>query len=211
MMQREVGDRHSEIWLLGDSNPRRWQDVLEAPFDPRHPARHSIWTPVLDVIQDQVYRKCRRRLDTSSLYIRNAVEDPTGKPASQSVTWEGISETEAACFREILVEYRPKVLPSFGAFSFEFARRSLDQEPVRRYSYWGARQLGQEFRQRIAEFDLGTINLLPLLHVSIARGRFIQAHEYFCQQEGANYFEYVGKQIAEKLIVHQGELQIWIE
>jgi len=210
-VKKETGSKYSEIWLLGDSNPKRWQGVLETPFDPRHPARHSIWTPVLDVIQDQVYRESRRRLDTSSLYIRNAIEDPSGKPASQSIMWEGISETEVRYFREILVEHRPKVLLSFGAFSFEFARRSLDQEPVRRYSYWGARQLGQEFRQRIAKFDLGAINLLPLLHVSIARGRFIQAHEYFCQQEGANYFEYVGKQIAEKLIDHQDELRIWIE
>ena len=210
-MKRETGSIHSEIWLLGDSNPRNWQDFLEAPFDPRHPARHSIWTPVLDVIQDHVFRESRRGLDTSSIYIRNAVEDPTGKPAPQSVKWEGMSEAEARSFREILAKHRPKVLFSFGAFSFEFARRSLDQKPGRRYSYWGARRLGQEFRQRIAEFDLGTINLLPLLHVSIARGRFVQAHEYFCEQDGANYFEYVGKQIAEKLIEHQGELRIWIK
>jgi hypothetical protein len=102
------------------------------------------------------------------------------------------------------------MLFSFGAFSFEFARRALDQEPKERCSHWGTRQLGQEFRRGIAEFDLDTVNLLPLLHVSIARGRFVQGHEYFCEQEGANYFEFVGKEIAERLIAHQDELQVWI-
>ncbi|MBK8048508.1 MAG: hypothetical protein IPK16_16155 [Anaerolineales bacterium] len=68
-MNRDVGDKTCPIWLLGDSNPSNWQDVLVTPLDPRHPARHSIWTPVLDVMQDRVFRKQRLRIDTSSIYI----------------------------------------------------------------------------------------------------------------------------------------------
>jgi len=210
-MIKETGDRNSEIWLLGDSNPKNWQAILETPFDPRHPARHSIWTPVLEAIQDRVFRECRSRVDTSSIYVRNAIEDPANKPSPRNIEWGIGVEREVQGFQEIVREYRPKILFSFGAFSFEFARRALDQEPKRSYGYWGARRLGHEFRQRISQFDLNAINLLPLLHVSIARGRFIQSHDYFCGQEGANYFEFVGNHVAQRLIEHHGKLRVWIE
>lgn len=74
-MDRETGDPHFPIWLLGDSNPRNWENHLKTPLDPRHPARHNIWTPILDEIQDRLFRRLRMRLDTSKMYIRNAIED----------------------------------------------------------------------------------------------------------------------------------------
>jgi hypothetical protein len=210
-MKKEAGSKSSEIWLLGDSNPRNWQDVLETPFDPRHPARHSIWTPVLDVIQDKVFRECRRRVDTTSFFVRNAVEDPSSKPPSQNIEWAINVQNKMREFQEMLREQRPRILFSFGAFSFEFARRALDEEPMHGYGFWGTRRLGEQFKQRISQFSLSTTNLLPLLHVSIARGRFIQSHEYFCGQAGANYFECVGNLVAQKLIEYQDELGVWIE
>jgi hypothetical protein len=210
-MMKETGDRNSEIWLLGDSNPKKWQAILETPFDPRHPARHSIWTPVLEAIQDRVFRECRSRVDTSLMYVRNAIENPDGKPSSRNIDWGIGVEKEVQEFQDIVRKHSPKILLSFGAFSFEFARRALDQEPKRSYGYWGSRRLGHEFRQRISRFDLNATNLLPLLHVSIARGRFIQSHEYFCDQRGANYFEFVGNHIAQGLIEHRNEMRVWIE
>ena len=199
------------IWLLGDSNPKNWQTILRTPFDPRHPARHSIWTPVLEVIQDRVFRESRSRVETSSIYIRNAIENPTGKPHSNSIEWETIIERKLQGFQAKVRLYQPKILFSFGAFAFEFARRALDEEPKRSHSYWGARRLGHEFRQRVGQFDLNATNLLPLLHVSIARGRFIQSHEYFSGQEGGNYFEFVGNRIAQMLVENGDRLKIWIE
>ena len=210
-MEREVGDRHSPIWLLGDSNPEQWQDTLKTPLDPRHPARHNIWTPVLEVIQDKVFRQCRSRVDTSSLYIRNAVGDPSLKPNPASIEWEQAIEGEVGALQELALKYAPKLLLCFGAFSFEFARRALDQEPLRGYGYWGARRLGEEFRRRISQFDPAITNALPLLHRSIAGGKYLQSHECFCDQVGANYFEVVGGSIAEKLIQYRGLLPIWIE
>ena len=210
-MKREVGDRNSEIWLLGDSNPKNWQTVLETPFDPRHPARHSIWTPVLEVIQDRVFRESQSRVDTSSIYIRNAIEDPAEKPRSSGVEWETIVEKELKEFQKVVREYQPRMLFSFGAFAFEFARRAFGEEPEHSHNYWGAKRLGREFEQRIAQFDLNAMNLLPLLHVSIARGRFIQSHEYFSGQEGGNYFEFVGNRIAQRLMEHSDRLKVWIE
>jgi hypothetical protein len=211
IMKKEVGSRNSDIWLLGDSNPKNWQKVLKTPLDPRHPARHNIWTPVLEVIQDRVFRMCRCRVDTSQIYVRNAVEDPSKKPPPQNVEWGIWIRNELQEFQKMVREHRPKIIFSFGAFSFEFARRVLSEEPRRSYCYWGTRNLGEQFRKRIGQFNLATTNLLPLLHVSIARGRFIQSHDYFCGLEDSDYFDFTGNHIARKLIECRDGLSVWIE
>src|SRR5206468_1595661 len=56
MMRREVGEQSFPMWLIGDSNPDEWENDLETPFDPRHSARHNIWTAVIDVVQDRLFR-----------------------------------------------------------------------------------------------------------------------------------------------------------
>ncbi|MBM4461457.1 MAG: hypothetical protein FJ011_27490 [Chloroflexi bacterium] len=209
-MKKEVGNKDFAIWLLGDSNPKHWEDVLETPLDPRHPARHSIWTPLLDVIQDRIFRACRRRVDTSMIYIRNAVEDPDNKPRDNIVAWPDLVYLVEE-FGELLQEYRPGLLLCFGAFSFEFARRSLKLKPERAFRDWGARTLGEQFRSSIGEFEPTRVNVLPLLHTSISRGRFKESHDYFSGQEGGNYFEFAGNAIAGKLMQYQSALRIWIE
>jgi hypothetical protein len=99
----------------------------------------------------------------------------------------------------------------FGAFSFEFARRALGQQPQRVYNYWGARTLGAEFRRRLEDFKVDQVNALPLLHTSISRGRFVESHQYFSGQTDGNYFEYVGQALADRLLEHSADLPIWIE
>jgi hypothetical protein len=210
-MQRQAGRPGFPIWLLGDSNPEHWQDILVTPLDPRHPARHSIWTPVLDVIQDRVYRKIRSRIDTTSIYIRNAIEDPASKPPGNRIDWLAAVAQEVDTFRQLLLQHRPMLVLCFGAFAFEFGRRAIAQEPKRPYVFWGARTLGDEFRRRVGEFNATATNVLPLLHTSISRGRFIESHNYFSDQEGGNYFEFAGQVIADMLIQHQMKLEIWVE
>ena len=75
---------------------------------------------------------------------------------------------------------------------------------------WGARELGEEFRRRISGFDPRTTNALPLLQRSIAGGRFIQSHNYFCGHDGGNHFELAGRAIADKLLLYRDELQVWL-
>ena len=76
-MEVEVGDRGFPLWLIGDSNPAQWELRLKTPFDPRHPVRHNIWTPILDVIQGRVYRGLQTpRVDSSKLYIRQRSANP---------------------------------------------------------------------------------------------------------------------------------------
>ena len=86
-MLRESGNKNSSIWLIGDSAPPNWSEYLDEPLDSRHPARHNIWTPVLERIQKQAFLGDRRRVDDSQLYIRNAVHHPEDKPPRSAMEW----------------------------------------------------------------------------------------------------------------------------
>jgi hypothetical protein len=106
-MKRAAGDPLCPIWLLGDSNPRNWEDRLETPLDPRHPARHSIWTPILDGIQDNVFRVVKRRVNTRHLYIRNAVGNVAAKPHGNSSAWTDKTQAEIHELRVLVGGHRP--------------------------------------------------------------------------------------------------------
>ena len=187
------------IWLIGDSSPARWEADLDDPLDSRHPARHNIWTPILDGMQSHLYSSIRARLDTDDLYIRNAVHYAREKPGGQLIEWSSRLEEEIRELGRLLVAHSPMLVLSFGAFAFEFARRSRDEIPKRAFGYWSTERLGRQFRQRMEEFTTDEINLVPLLHVSIARRYFLESHRKFTQVEGGNYFEHVAQEIAECL------------
>ena len=211
MMQRETGDPNFPIWLIGDSNPAQWESALLTPFDPRHPVIHNIWTSVIDVIQDRVYREARLRVDTSSIYIRNAVDDPLKKPKSSELQWQGAVEEEVVSLGKLVKKFHPKMLFSFGAFAYEFTRRSMGDIEPKKYGGWGAKELGSEFNRQISHFDPTHTNNLPLLHRSISGGKYIQSHDYFTGEEGVNYFESVGNKLAKKLLQYKEQLHIWIK
>ncbi len=210
-MQREVGTRNFPIWLLGDSNPEEWEDRLETPLDPRHSARHNIWTSVADVVQDKVFRARRGRIDTSALHIRNAIEKAKDKPRDRDVDWPIEVNAEVTALSHLLGQHKPVFLFSFGAFAYEFARRALGQEPMRRYDYWGARTLGQAFRERLPLFDVLAVNVFPLLHISISAGNFLASHNQFCGREGANYFDVCGGEVARIVLANADALPVWVE
>jgi hypothetical protein len=211
MMELEVGNRDFPLWLIGDSNPAQWESSLLTPLDPRHPVRHNIWTSVLDVMQDRVYREARLRIDSSRLYIRNALADSNNKPAPSERQWGTSVQGAISDLQQLIKNDHPIMLFCFGAFAFEFVRRALGEAPPRKYGHWGARRLGEEFRARMAAFDLARTNAIPLLHRSIAGGKFIEAHEFFCGEKGANYFERAGTALAQVLLQNRKQLRIWIE
>ena len=129
-MTREIGNAKGPLWLIGDSNPTNWADKLASPLDPRHPARHNIVTPILDGMQDALYRSCARRIETRELYIRNAVVSAGCKPNDREVSWsQGVLE-QVDELREVLTGNRPTLILTFGAFSYEFARRAMRIEPA---------------------------------------------------------------------------------
>lgn len=213
-MKDYTGDPNFLVWLVADSRPKNWHHLLSTPLDPRHPARHNIWTSVLEYMQETLYRRDKRRFNTEPLYIRNAVTNPDDKPEGVRLNWPQELQQEIVSLSSSLSHFRPKVVLTFGAFAFEFLRRARAEEPILPYSHWGAAQLGKEFRERITSYDSLEINVLPLLHVSICRGRFLESHKYFVGKEGKespNYFEFVGSKLAGLFLQRLALERIWVE
>ena len=209
-MLRESGSKNSSIWLIGDSIPTTWEKALESPLDPRHPARHNIWTPVLDRIQEQAFLGDRRRVDGTRLYVRNAVHHPEDRPPYNAMTWDSKLSEETVELGKLLEKHVPSLVFTFGAFAFEFTRRSLEREPRRRIGYWTTISLGGEFRQSVENFSPEAVNVLPLLHVSIARRHFLKSHQNFTGDSEGNYFDFVGREIGGLLLRHRDALDVWV-
>ncbi len=207
---RESGNKNSSIWLIGDSSPPRWSEYLDEPLDSRHPARHNIWTPVLEGIQKQAFLGDRRRVDDSQLYVRNAVHNPEDKPLGIAMEWGSKLLEETDDFGKLLGTYAPPLVFTFGAFAFEFARRSLAREPRKSFRYWTATTLSAEFRQSVGKFNPREVNVFPLLHVSIARGHFLKSHENFTGESNGNYFDLVAREIGTLLLQYKDTLNIWV-
>ena len=208
-MQLETGCKHSQIWLIGDSPPPRWEERLTEPLDPRHPSRHNIWTPIADGIQEKVFQATGQRVDTRRIYVRNAVSNYEKKRDVKSEGWSKL-QLETTEFKKLLDTYKPPLVFTFGAFSFEFANRSLERNEREAHTNWNTIQLGNEFRRAVRAFSPSDVNVIPLLHASIARGKFLESHHYFTGDVDGNYFDYVAQEISELLLKHGDSLSAWI-
>jgi len=200
-MRDSVGDPKFPIWLIGNSPPKNWVDKLDTPLDPRHSARHSIWTSVADPMQDRLYRQRKLRLDTSRLYIRNA-----------KLSLNEDAQLSQERLRKLLDKYRPNLVLTFGADAFMTALSASGETAQKPYTT--TKLLGEQFRSRIEGYDEHRVNITPLLHVSIARGRFLEGHRDFvgaCPQAPANYFDYVGTRLADLLLAKLSAKPIWIQ
>jgi len=202
-MKDFTGNPEFPIWLIGDSPPEAWADKLDTPLDPRHPARHSIWTSVADSMQDRLYRRGKLRLDTSRLYIRNAVDQAWKIPYTMD---------QIRPLREAINTNKPRIILTFGISAF-FAGLQATDDPNLAFGKT-TKFLGEQFRLRIERYDDHKVNVIPLLHASIARGRFLESHRDFVGTYGStppNYFDYVGTKLADLLIAKLSDKSIWIE
>lgn len=212
-MKDSVGEPRFPVWLIADSEPKNWHSLLATPLDPRHPARHSIWTSVLHYMQDALYRKAKLRFDERQLFIRNAVKDPDSKPDGEMEDWASELQEQAYQLGETFATFNPRVVLTFGAFAFEFARRAQDEEPSQHFTYWTTERLGQQFSRRISNYDMSKTNIVPLLHVSISRSRFLQSHDHFVgdrMEKPVNYFEYAGTELANLFLTKLIDEPVWI-
>ncbi len=213
-MRESSGSPEYPIWLVADSPPKNWESQLSVPLDSRHPARHNIWTSVLDCMQAELFRNGKRRFDGDRLYIRNAVIRAGDKPTSSATLWSPELSEQVDGMTIRLQKHRPQVVLSFGAFAFEFMRRANAESVLRPFGYWGTERLGWEFRKRIGISDPDPATLIPLLHVSISWGNFLKSHQYFVHSEPpeeANYFEFVGKDLARLLLERLSSEAIWVQ
>lgn len=214
-MKQEHNEPRFPIWLIGDSEPKNYSQELLTPLDSRHPVRHNIWTPVLDVIQGTVF-PYGRRLRDGELYVRNPVRKLNRADAEATVWTADYLVVGIRELGKLLDANKPPVVLSFGAFSCEIVRRALNVGLGRNYeprsaAKWSTGDLGAEFRKSVENFSTAQVNHLPLLHVSIAR-QFLPSHREFCaftDKRVANYFDYVGKKLGEVLIQHLKNANIW--
>lgn len=216
-MDAEDRSSNFRIWLIGDSPPKNWHDRLKVPLDSRHPARHNIWTPVLDMLQQTVFRD-GLRLDSERLYVRNAVDSPDLiDPERAQWNWDDLAPALTK-LGELLAENRPRLVLSFGAFACEMVCRARRKGLAvhgddRAVNCWTTKELGATFRQAVHQYDPAGVNHLPLLHVSIARRHFLSAHKHFCpasDEKEPNYFEYVGSELGELLLKYMKDEPIWL-
>ncbi|NMF96160.1 hypothetical protein GPA27_01960 [Aromatoleum toluolicum] len=203
---KSSGDISSSVWLIGDSNPQGWSKELDVALDPKHPTRHSIWTPILNEIQGYAF-SAGRRVDCSKIHIRNAISNHRLRPSTEA-EWARL-EKRLCSFRERFSRSRPKLILTFGGFAFEFCRRAIElpveNEKFKRYTSWTVKGLAKEFHERSSPPK----TIVPLLHASIARGKFLDCHEAYTSSKTGNYFSHVGKILAERLLVHHENEDIW--
>nr|WP_157137283.1 hypothetical protein [Desulfosporosinus youngiae] len=194
--RRELGERNYPIWLL---------------INPKYPAvRHDIWRPVLDEIQDRVFRELHTRIDASNVYIRSAVSD--GGIVPNTLNWWGREVAkEIEFYREIVLKHKPKMLISFGAFPFEFARRVYEVKPEKGPKAWSSAILKDEFEKAMENFDVNQTNRIPLLRRVVPNDRFMENRSLLSRTERETYFQHVGAKIAEKIIENKDYLDIWIK
>ena len=195
-MKEESGDRSNPIWLV---------------VNPKYPVvRHNIWTPILDSIQDNIYRKLCTRIDTGKIFIMNAVSN-IGILPNTFDGWEAGVAEEIVTFRESVLEHQPKILITFGIVSYEFVKRVTEIRPEVGPKYWRNTDIANEFERSIANFDINKTNRIPLLRRVMKNGKYIAERNYYGLEDGENYFRDVGAKIAARIIENKDHLKIWIK
>ena len=188
----ESGDKSSPIWLI---------------INPNYPTvRQEVWIPILEIIQDRVYRKLHNRIGTEHIYIKSTVSDLGRVPSSNR---EEISEGNKILMESIL-RFQPKILITFGSLTYELINRLIDQRSEKGYQYWGSADLELEFERSILNFDVDQINKIPLPRHLKKVGRNIEDHNYFVGENSEDYIQKAGTKIADRIIENKDYLNIWI-
>ncbi|EGW39542.1 hypothetical protein [Desulfosporosinus sp. OT] len=197
-MEKESGDRSNPIWLL--INPK-YSSV-----------RNDIWAPILEEIQDKVYRKLHTRIDSKKIFIKNTVSD-IGIVPNTSNPWvtEVAEADEIVMLRDSIHKHQPKILITFGILTCEYVRRVFDIRPEKEPKYWSTTNLEDEFERSIANFDINQINRIPLPRRVIKSSNFIEDCNLASWEDSENYFRDIGTKIANRIIENKDRLKIWIE
>ncbi|SPF37152.1 conserved hypothetical protein [Candidatus Desulfosporosinus infrequens] len=194
-IKQESGDMAFPIWLL---------------VNPRYPAiHHHIWTPILEQIQDRVYRKLHARIDTKKIFIKN-VASQIGLVSNTTNSSAEERAKEIVVFRESVSECQPKILITFGTITYEFVRRVFECRHEIGPQYWSTTNLGDEFERSIANFNITQTNRIPLLSRVKKSGQSIEDRNYFSWEDNENYFRETGRKIADRIIENKDSLKIWI-
>jgi len=193
--KQESGDRSYPIWLL---------------VNPNYPAvRHNVWTPILEEIQDKVYRKLHTRIDTSNIFIKNAVSD-IGIVSNTINSGIEVAK-QIVMLKESVLQQQPKIIITFGTITYELVRRVFEKRHEKGPKYWSTTNLSDEFERSIANFDINQTNRIPLPSRVMNSGKFFEENNYANWKDSGNYFRDVGTKIADRIIENKDNLKIWIE
>lgn len=206
----EFGNRDFPIWLISDMEVSNMNVDIKGAFDYRLPMRHIIFTSVLNKIQDYVFRAGKLRIDTSTLYYYNSLPKNISKPNINDVIWSAELLSELEVLKQLIETHQPKVIFTFGTYSFESLRRINHIASHRSYGSWTTKDLGDAFRQSTSCFNINHTNVIPLLDRSITGWRFLESHNEFTAMVNGDYYDFTGKVIAEILFEHKEALDIWI-
>jgi hypothetical protein len=194
-MKKESGDKSCPIWLF---------------INPKSPSvRYDIWNPILDGIQDRVYRKLRRRIDTQAIYIKNVVSN-VGIVSKSVNGWATEIDNDIDRLKESVFKYQPKIIITFGNITYELVRRFFEMRSEEKLGYWNTTNLSVEFEKSIANFDIKQTNKIPLPR-RIMSNNFNEGSAYSSWEDGQNYFRDVAAKIADKIIENNDSLDIWID
>ncbi|WP_407311227.1 hypothetical protein [Desulfosporosinus sp. SB140] len=194
-VKTETGDRSSQIWLL---------------VNPKYPdVRQDIWLPILEVIQDKMFRKLRKRIDTGRIFMKTIVSD-IGVVSRASNMWSTEIAEEIVTLRESILEYQPKILITFGSVTYELVTRILGINQEREPKCWQTTNLGDEFQRSMENFEITGINRIPLPLRALTKGKIINEYNYFSWEDCEDYFSVVGTKIADRILENEDCLKIWI-
>lgn len=208
-MEYESGSKNFPVWIMSDIEPSYLEAELDGPFDYRHPVRHIVCTSILNVIQHYVYQNEKERLDEENLYFRTTISENAEKPRINDVIWPDEVMEEVESIKNDIENYKPTIILSFGAYTYEILRRTNIGKTHRSYGSWTPDELGGEFKACLSEFDINQTNVFPLMDRSILGWKFLQSHEQFVGQKNADYFKFAGKRIAGFLNKYRDELDVW--
>ena len=195
-IKNKPGVMSSPIWLLANPNYSA--------------ARRHIWTPILEEIQDRVYRKLYARIDTENIYIKNVASDIGIVSNSRNCGTEERTK-EILMFRKIVRECQPKIIITFGNITYEFVRRVFELRPENGPQYWSSTNLGNEFERSISDFDINRINVIPIHCRVMKSGKLFGDRNNSSWRDFENYFHDIGSKIADRIIENKDSLKIWIK
>lgn len=184
---KESGDKSHPIWLLVNPN---YLNIFQV-----------IWAPILDEIQDKVYRRLHTRIETENLFIKSTVSDIGIVPGTSNYRSTEASQ-EIIMLKESVLEHQPKILITFGAITYELLKRVFEIKSQVGSKYWSSTNLTDEFERSIANFNKNQTNRIPIpLPRQVMKiSKFIEDRNYSSWEESEIFLRNVGTKIADKII-----------
>lgn len=200
---------NSPVWLFAHSPPKKWPEV-RGVLDPRHPTRHSIWTSVSEYMQERVFNAGpKMRLDTDQFNFQNTFLDSEHVKKNLDFTEENVA-ARVKFIRRQLHAFRPKIVLTFGEQAFRLVKFANNLDNVAINKPMKIEDLGEQFCKSLKNFDVENVNIIPLLHASVARKSWLTAGKKFSGEAGSdNYFRFVGIGLGDLFLSHARHWEIW--